>query len=176
MSEKTLISAAAAGNELAFAQLLDAHYNRIYRFAYRWCGNVADAEDITQLACLKLARNIGQFRGDAAFSSWLYRLVVNCAKDWQKSQYRHRGGDGTATEPASDDPNHCSILLVEVLEKVEAMGEGFKETALLVLAEGFSHREAGDMLGVKESTISWRLHEMRRQLSSWQKEMGACEK
>jgi RNA polymerase sigma-70 factor (ECF subfamily) len=46
------------------------------------------------------------------------------------------------------------------------MGEDFKETALLVLAEGFSHREAGEMLGVKEGTISWRLHEIRRQLSS----------
>ena len=46
------------------------------------------------------------------------------------------------------------------------MGEDFKETALLVLAEGFTHREAGEMLGVKEGTISWRLHEIRRQLSS----------
>ena len=44
------------------------------------------------------------------------------------------------------------------------MADGFKETALLVHAEGLSHAEAAEVLGVKESTISWRLHEMRKQL------------
>ena len=52
------------------------------------------------------------------------------------------------------------------------MGQGFKETALLVLGEGLSHREAGTLLGVKESTVSWRLHRIRQQLSSLGEEMG----
>ena len=172
MTEESLIAAAAGGDEQAFAELLDTQYSRIYRFAYRWCGNVADAEDVTQQACIKLAKSIAQFRGDAAFSSWLYRLVVNCAKDWQKAQYRHCGDDVIAEEAAVHDSGSSAVLLVEILGKVDAMGEGFKETALLVLGEGFSHREAGELLGVKESTISWRLHEMRRQLSSLGEEMG----
>ena len=183
MTEEAVIAAAAGGSEQAFAELLDQQYNRIYRFAYKWCGNVADAEDVTQLACIKLANNIGQYRGDAAFSSWLYRLVVNCAKDWQKSQARHQGEsgtlDGTPEETPEEHPVHdsgySSILLTQILKQVEVMGEGFKETALLVLAEGFNHREAGELLGVKESTISWRLHEMRRQLASQQHEMGSGE-
>ena len=49
---------------MTFETLLNVHYERIYRFAYRWCGNATDAEDITQLACIKLARTIGQFRGE----------------------------------------------------------------------------------------------------------------
>ena len=178
MTEDTLIAAAAGGDEQAFETLLDVHYERIYRFAYRWCGNATDAEDITQLACIKLARTIGQFRGDAAFTSWLFRLVVNCAKDWQKSQRRHQGEQLTGNpglcapcESEAQTEQH-TVYLIEILNTVDAMGQGFKETALLVLGEGFSHREAGALLGVKESTVSWRLHQMRQQLSSLGEEMG----
>jgi RNA polymerase sigma-70 factor (ECF subfamily) len=167
MTEETVIAAAVAGDPQAFAALLDGQYNRIYKFAYRWCGNnVADAEDITQLACIKLAKSIGQFRGDSAFSTWLYRLVVNCAKDWQKSQQRHQGDELTDDIALQHSGDEAIVLLNQVLKQVDAMGEGFKESALLVLAEGFSHKEAADMLGVKESTISWRLHEMRQRLAA----------
>lgn len=172
MSEDLLIAAAAGGDEQAFEALLDQHYDRIYRFAYRWCGNVPDAEDITQLACIKLARNIRQFRGDAAFTSWLFRLVVNCAKDWQKSQSRH-WGEAIALESLPSEPTQqAEIYLAEVLRTIDRMGPGFKETALLVHGEGFSHGQAANLLGVKESTVSWRLHRMRRQLASVEGAIG----
>lgn len=170
MSDAQLLAAAAGGDRQAFAQVLDEHYERIYHFAFRWCGNETDAEDITQQACIKLANSIHQFRGEAAFTSWLYRLVVNCAKDWQKSHARHQGDAMPELEPALHDSGSRGILLQQVLQAIAVMGEGFKETALLVLAEGFSHREAGELLGVKESTISWRLHEMRRQLTNLEQE------
>ena len=165
MTDPATLRAAVRGDEQAFASLLNEQYDRIYRFAWRWCGHQADAEDITQLACIKLARHIGQFREEAAFTTWLYTLVLNTARDWQKSQARHRGEEAVVEEAGFSDTGSRRILLLEVLERIAAMGEGFRETALLVLAEGFSHREAGEMLGVQESTISWRLHEMRRQLS-----------
>ena len=52
--------------------------------AFKLCGNKEDAEDITQNACIKLARSIDTFRFQSAFLSWLYRLVINTAKDWKK--------------------------------------------------------------------------------------------
>ena len=176
MTEEALIAAAALGDPQAFASLLDGQYKRIYRFAYRWCGNVADAEDVTQLACIKLANSIGQFRGEAAFSSWLYRLVVNCAKDWQKSQQRHSGDELSDDIALQNSGDEAVVLLNQVLKQVDAMGEGFKESALLVLAEGFSHKEAADMLGVKESTISWRLHEMRQRLAAMEQGLASGER
>jgi len=177
MTEETVIAAAVGGDRQAFAMLLDGQYNRIYRFAYRWCGNAADAEDITQLACIKLAKSISQFRGESAFSSWLYRLVINCAKDWQKSQARHQG-DCEITDDIAvhHSGNEAAVLLVQVLKQVDAMGDGFKESALLVFAEGLSHKEAADMLGVKESTISWRIHEIRQRLAALGQEPGTGER
>src|SRR5690606_33827325 len=155
------------GDGAAFEALLNGHYDLLFRFAYKWCGNRADAEDIAQQACIKLARALGQFRFESAFSSWLYRLVINCAKDWHKSESRHPRDhecvvvEETGTQP---DAHERNIYLSQVLTALEDMGEGFKETALLVHAEGLTHAEAAHILSVKESTISWRIHEIRKQL------------
>ena len=82
--DKALIRAAQGGDAQAFEQLLEAHYDTMYRFAYKWCGNRADAEDVTQQSCLKLARALDSYRFESAFTSWLYRVVINCARDWSR--------------------------------------------------------------------------------------------
>ncbi|AQT58732.1 RNA polymerase sigma factor [Cellvibrio sp. PSBB023] len=169
----TLIRHAQAGDGAAFAQLLAQHYDTMFRFAYRWCGHRSDAEDITQLACIKLAQSIGQFRFEAAFSSWLYRLVINCAKDWHKSQQRHQYDNidnWIEPEQAPDQRAENSIYLQQLLHLLDQMAEGFKETALLVHGEGLSHAEAAEVLHLKESTVSWRLHEIRKQLQRRQQD------
>jgi RNA polymerase sigma factor (sigma-70 family) len=175
--EQQLITAAQQGDAQAFAKLLEHCYDRLFRFAYRWCGNTADAEDVTQLACLKLAQNVKQFRFEAAFSSWLYRLVINCAKDWQRSQQRHRHEalDVIDEETHQDKRAETGIYLQQILHWLDSLAEGFKETALLVHAEGLTHAEAAAILQIKESTVSWRLHEIRKQLHQWQQHDGSWE-
>lgn len=166
--ETALIERAQNGDARAFEELLGACYGTLYKFAFKWCGNREDAEDVTQQACLKLARSIGQFRFDAAFTSWLYRLVINCAKDWSKSQRRHQQADDIDrhTEIAGDgDSAENQVLAWQVLVKLDSFPDGIKETILLVHAEGLTHGEAAGILGVKESTISWRLHEARKTLN-----------
>lgn len=172
LDDAALIRAAQSGSSEAFSELMSRYYATLYRFAYRWCGNRADAEDITQQACIKLARSLGQFRFEAAFTSWLYRLVINCAKDWQNSQRRHWGEELSplADDSADGQPDGAvGIYLQQVLGQLERMGEQYKETALLVFAEGMSHAEAASVLEVKESTVSWRLHEIRKQLQLLQR-------
>ena len=166
--EEALIRAAQAGDGDAFEQLLERHYDTLYRFAYKWCGSRLDAEDVTQQACLKLARGLDQYRFDAAFTSWLYRVVVNCAKDWARSQGRHAGepvesvAEGYAGTASADDAVEHQAFLWQLLQKLDGLPEGIKETLLLVHAEGLSHGEAAAVLQVKESTVSWRLHEFRK--------------
>ncbi len=172
-NQKELIRAAQDGDGQAFALLLEESYDTLYRFAYRWCGNRADAEDITQQACMKLALSINQFRFEAAFSSWLYRLVINCAKDWYKSQNRHQHDnidDWIEPEPTPDQTAENRIYLQQLLRLLDQMSDGFKETALLVHGEGLSHAEAAAILQVKESTVSWRLHDIRKQLQLLQQQ------
>ncbi len=162
-----LVRRAQGGEIAAFAELVDRHYDTIFRIAWKWCGHRANAEDIAQQACIKLAGSLGQFRFQAAFSSWLYQLVINCARDWQRAQQRHEHDvlfpDTELSPDASRAEDH--IYLAQLLEQLEELGEGMKETALLVHAEGLSHAEAGELLGVSESTISWRVHAIRKHMN-----------
>ena len=168
MDEETLIAAAQRGDADAFEQLLDRHYDTIYRFALKWCGSTVDAEDIAQLACIKLARSLAQFQFNSAFTTWLYRLVINCAKDWQREQRKHHSpAKETPAVIAKTDTGgpETGIYLRQVLAKVSELGEEFKETLVLVFGEGMTHSEAASVLNVKESTISWRIHNVRKRLS-----------
>jgi RNA polymerase sigma-70 factor, ECF subfamily len=166
MDDQDLIRRAQAGDAASFASLVDLHYDTIHRFAWKWCGHAANAEDIAQLACIKLAGSLPQFRFQAAFTSWLYRLVISCAQDWQRGQQRHEHEALPEDEPDGDaSRTEDGIYLLQLLEQLDALGEGMKATALLVHAEGLSHAEAGAILGVSESTISWRVHVIRKSLS-----------
>ena len=166
--DEALIRAAQAGDAEAFEALLERHYDTLYRFAFKWCGQRADAEDITQQACIKLARGLAQFRFESTFTTWLYRLVINCARDWARSQGRH---EAEPLEPAAEGmeaPGDAAAsvehraFLWQLLQQLDGLPEGIKETLLLVYAEGLTHGEAARVLQVKESTVSWRLHEFRK--------------
>ena len=169
---ETRIKAAQDGDTDAFNEIIQHHYDLIFRFALKWSANREDAEDITQQACIKLAQNIEKFEFKAAFSSWLYRLVVNSAKDWQKSQKKHtesRNCSEELAESAKDSSNReeACIYLEQLIKWADSLGEGFKETLILVFAEGLSHAEAGNILKIKESTVSWRIHTIRSRLDEF---------
>ncbi len=178
--DRTLINAAQAGDGRAFELLLERYYDVMYRFAYRWCGNRPDAEDVTQQACIKLARGLHSYRFDSAFSSWLYRVVINCARDWARSEGRHvqwqPAAGESAEEPAgiADDVERQAHAW-QLLHKLDALPDGIKETLLLVHAEGLTHGEAARVLDVKESTVSWRLHEFRKRYRLSLDQGGCCE-
>ena len=162
-----IIRQAQQGSEVAFEQLLNDCYDRMYHYALKWAGNRANAEDITHQACLKLTRGLSQFRFESSFNTWLYRLVVNCALDWQKAHLRHTYDDIETADLSTTSYGNAEadIHLRQVLTQIEKLGEGYRETVLLVFGEGLSHREAGEVLNVRESTISWRIHEIRKRLN-----------
>ncbi|WP_370981050.1 RNA polymerase sigma factor [Agaribacterium sp. ZY112] len=163
--DEQLIRDSQRGDRVAFARLLHVIYDLIYRFALKLLGKVEDAEDLTQQACIKLAKVIKQFRFESAFSSWLYKLVYNLSLDWRRKQGRHKlEAIDESSAVADKAKGEAQVELERVLALVDKMGKGMKETLILVHGEGCSHKEAAEILGVKESTVSWRLHEIRKQL------------
>ena len=167
-SETELIQRAQGGDGAAFEALLRLHYDTMYRTAYRWCGNRADAQDITQSACIRLAHSIGSFRFGSAFATWLYPLVINIAKDWARSRARH-AGDGSDPEwaeaPVADCPlAEQKVYARQVLDHIRALPEREREAVFLVFGEGLSHREAATAMTCQESTVSWYIHEARKKL------------
>ena len=164
-----LVRRAQAGDDSAFEALLNNCYDSMFRFALKYCGDVHNAEDITHQACLKLAGGLQQFRFEAAFSSWLYRLVINCARDWQRKHAREAErltATGTTPEASEAGAAENLVHLQQVIGQISAMGDGYREAAALVFGESMSHREAATVLETSESTISWRIHEIRKHLAA----------
>ena len=162
--DDALIRASQEGDRNALARLLELIYDSILLFALKWTQCLQDAEDITQQVCIKLATVIKQFQFKSAFTTWLYRIVVNTAQDWRRKQSPPSEAadyEGSTSENMAEQ----DAELDRVLGEIEGLGKGIRETALLVYGQGFSHKEAADILDVKESTISWRLHQIRHYFS-----------
>lgn len=166
--DMALAKAAASGDRGAFERLLALHYQTIYKIAFQWCGNQTDAQDITQNACIKLARAINSFRGDSKFTSWLYQLVINTAKDWQRQQkaISQKHTYDSEADVAIQSDIDAPVYTQQVMLKIHHLPQGEKEALLLVASAGLSHREAATVIGCQESTISWRIHEARKKLNT----------
>lgn len=167
--EAQWLKRAQQGDRAAFQKLLELYYDRIYQIAYRFTGHSEDAEDITQEVCVGLAVKIRSYRGEARFKTWLYTIIVNACLDCQRKRARQNKQltayqEFVAIDRAAGCDNAQLIAwLYRILARLE---EPFKETAFLVLAEDLSHAEVGKILGCPESTISWRMHEIRNKLKA----------
>ena len=91
MTVDELARRAAGGDEDAFAQLVGLHEKKVYGLALRMCGNPEDAADAAQEAFLAAWKGLPRFRGEAGFSTWLYRLTSNAAIDHLRRVKRQRG-------------------------------------------------------------------------------------
>ena len=158
IDDNQLAAKAATGDAEAFQHLLERHYDSVYRIAFRFSGLREDAEDLAQDVCTSLAHKIRSFRGESQFSTWLYRVVMNAARDAHRKRATAVKATKAYTEASQLErgeqaaANKDAAWLYDALEEVSS---DLKETAILVLAEGFNHAEAAHILDIKESTVSW---------------------
>ena len=168
-NDRELAKRANAGDRVAFQMLLERHYDTAYRFAYRYTSSVEDAEDICQDVCLALARKLQSFRGQSRFTTWLYRVVVNACRDHtrkQKSSQTLQANYAVFREHDAADRRHSASRLDWLKQAIASLEPKMRETAILVVAEDLSHAQAADALGCAESTVSWRMHEIRKKLKT----------
>lgn len=167
-TDNALAAAAAGGDRDAFSMLLERHYDRMHRLAWQITGSRNDADDISQDVCCTLVARIGDFRGDAKFSTWLYAIVVNqCRAHHRRRSAIRRLAQGLETmvrfSAASDGRDAYDAAWLK--SAIARLKPDLRETVALVVGQQLSHREASEVLGVAEKTISWRMHEARRLLS-----------
>ncbi|MEM8878460.1 MAG: RNA polymerase sigma factor [Pseudomonadota bacterium] len=166
--DNALAAEARDGDRAAFASLLARHYDHVYRLALRFTGHREDAEDLAQDVVVSLPAKLRQFDGAARFRTWLYRVVFNAAVDRRRSsmarEQRERDYVDVAALVAADDADRATRA--EWLNSaLQAMKPELRDTAVLVLSEDLTHAEAAEILGVKESTVSWRMHELKKALT-----------
>lgn len=164
-----LVARARAGDRPAFAALIEANYDFIFRTAWKWSGDRADAEDIAQDVCVKLATAIDGFDGRAAFSSWVYRITLNAVRDLQRARARHRKRSAEFAEVSADSApasQEETVAENQIWAAVRGLPAKQRDAVLLVYSEQLTHAAAAVVMGVRESTVSWYVHEARKRLKS----------
>jgi RNA polymerase sigma-70 factor, ECF subfamily len=189
-NDEDLLKRLQAGDERALAELSDAYRFKIYQLAFRYLRNKEDAEEVAQDVLYKVYRNIASFRGDAALSSWIYRITFNAAMSRLRTvRYRNtQDEDRHAVTPAGDEPIAAagdvadlsdmaderilrSQLRRRVFRAILALPAIYRAPVMLRDIHGMSTEEASAMLHVKDQTLKSRLHRgrliLRKQLADF---------
>jgi RNA polymerase sigma-70 factor (ECF subfamily) len=166
-SDSELIGRAKDGDRGAFGQLVERHYDFVHRVAWRWCGRKADAEDIAQDVCVRLGRAIRDYRGGGAFTTWLYAMTLNAARDHARKSARESakaeayGVHALISGEAPEEPDDQAEALWAAVRKLP---DKQRDAVLLVYGEGLSHAAAAEAMAISETTVSWHVHEAKKRL------------
>lgn len=165
-SDEDLARAAADGDATAFGVLLERRYDQLFGLCFRLTGSRAEAEDLTQDICAALPDRIVRYRGEARFMTWLYRVAVNAAHDRRRRQASHARaadgwGDWEVNRRAAEAETAAQVDWLTTA--MRALSDDLRDTLALVL-DDMTHAQAGEILGVSEGTISWRVSEARKHL------------
>jgi len=190
-TDEELLARLKSGDENAMREVAETYGSKIYQLAFRYLRNKEDAEEVTQDVLYKVHRKIDAFRGDAALSSWIYRITFNAAMSrlrtakFQRSQHDDQQvamleGDEMTTAPRkeiadwsdmADEHVFRSQLRRRVFNAILSLPAIYRAPVLLRDIQGLSTEEASAMLKVKDPTLKSRLHRgrliLRRQLADF---------
>lgn len=171
-TERELIRRAQGGDQEAFRRLVDRHGDRVYGLALRIVRSASDAEEVAQDALVRAWRALPRFRGDAAFSSWLYRIVVRRAFDRAATlkgrRQREAGSEGIEALPAeggAPDPE-ARERAVKLERLVAELAEVPRTVVTLYYYQDRSVAEVAKILHMPENTVKTHLSRARAALRS----------
>lgn len=165
-----LVTAAKAGDKAAFTRLVEATHAETYTLAYRLTGNAEDAHDVVQEAYLRAYKGLKRFRGDAEFTSWLYRITANCANTHlaKATRHRHDAIDET-TEVTDQRPGPEARLGTAddrklLSQALQSLPPDMRAVVVLRDVYDLPHEAIAAELGISEGAAKVRLHRARRKL------------
>ncbi|MDP2158019.1 MAG: sigma-70 family RNA polymerase sigma factor [Nitrospirota bacterium] len=177
--DQELVALCRKGNTDAFEILVRTYQKKMFNIAFRITGSMEDASEVVQDAFFAAHKNLKNFEQKSRFSTWLYSITVNTAKNRlkqglaRKTHEPHSSDDplyadssAKRMEPASDDPSALDLLLKKdrqksVQECLNRLEQDFREVIVLRDIQGFAYAEIADMLSLAEGTVKSRLFRAR---------------
>jgi RNA polymerase sigma-70 factor (ECF subfamily) len=181
-----ILERAKAGDGSAFEALYDAYKNQVYTRCLKMTGDIQDAEDLTQEVFVRVYRKVNGFRGDAAFSTWLYRVTFNTIMmHLRKRRIELRRicyVDDCVTRDITDDQEapHCCryhpVDHIALARALSGLGEVTRQAVVLHDIKGMTYREIAMLAGVPASTSKAQVWRARRQIRGILRPIGWNEK
>jgi len=176
LPDRELVTRCQRNESRAFDVLVARHQDRIYGAITRFCGNTEDACDIVQRAFINAFRKIQEFKGDSAFSTWIYRIAFNQAISFRRENRRpsvsiySTRDEEMVVEPAVDgnptDRMESEETRKKVQQALDLLEEEDRQIILLKDLQGHSYEEIADILGIPKGTVRSRLHRARLELKA----------
>ena len=169
-----LIADCQQGDSRAFRRVFEIYRDRVYALCRNMAGNDQDAEDLTQESFVWAFKNIGSFRAEAAFGTWLYRIASNrCLGELRKRKPRFQSVEAMEEQGvvalAVTGPNpEEQVVRKEAVRRVEAAVAELPESQRIVFVlgtqMGMRYREIGDIVGCSEDAVKVRIHRARKRV------------
>jgi RNA polymerase sigma-70 factor (ECF subfamily) len=180
-TDEELVAKSVGGDSDSFNELIHRWERPIYALAYRQLGREEDARDVCQETFLRAYRALPGFRGQAKFSSWLYRIALNLCRDWMRRERRAPEVQApedvdlmelaAAREPSESIEDRVARrdLSRAVEQAMRLLPEEQRTAILLKEYEGLTFQEIADLIGCPLSTVKTRLYQgltvLRRELA-----------
>ncbi|MBQ8973761.1 MAG: sigma-70 family RNA polymerase sigma factor [Clostridia bacterium] len=174
MNEEQLIQRATEGDAEAFNALLGAHEQQMYALCLRMCCNPEDAQDCLQEAMLRVFRAISTFKGQSAFSTWLYRIAMNTSYDLLRKRKNAANvsadqlfEEGWSPVDANETPEQRALhseQRVALNDMIQSLPEDMRAAVVLRDVQGFSYEEISQIMNVNVGTVKSRISRGRERL------------
>lgn len=177
--DEKLVESCRKGDTDAFGVLVERHQKRMLNIAYRMVGDYEAACDVVQESFISAYKAIRKFRGEASFSTWLYRIVINTSRNRRKQMRTRRQWEGRSLDDPieteegllKNDPPSPEASPLDRMERkevqarvqacIDSLDPEFKEVLVLRDIQGFSYDEIRDILRVPDGTVKSRLFRAR---------------
>ncbi len=167
MDDRELIARIQAGEVAAERELYGRHVDRVYRLAYRFAGDDDLARDFTQDTFIRAFERLGEFRGEAAFSTWLTSIALSVSLNGLRKVKRFRQREApldeglmTPSRGRQAEPD----LKYRLTLAIDALPQGYRTVFVMHDIEGYTHEEIGSALGVETGTSKAQLSRARARL------------
>jgi RNA polymerase sigma-70 factor, ECF subfamily len=181
LAEAEVVKQAQQGDAAAFEQIYRLHSRRVYALCLRMAGNSTDAEDLTQDVFLQLFRKIGTFRGESAFSTWLYRMSVNIVlmrfrkKPKAETSLDTLAGPEEKSSRLPEEFGGPDLRLNGVIDRItlqagiDELAPGYRAMFILHDVQGYNHDEIARIFGCSAGNSKSQVHKARMQLRGSQR-------